>query len=508
MTTASSDSGRRARGVRSNEIRRHLPLFVDLVRKECLVVGSGSLAIEKARLLLDFGAFVTILGSMHSKELRVLQGLYSGCSIVNVNFSDYDLSGVTLIVSATESSEDDILIGETAIAARIPVNVVDNIALSTFTFPAVVDRGSIQVGIGSNGRSPGLVTKLKDELELSLPQDLGSIADLIFQMRPAVKEILPTLELRRKFWRRLLKDESAGLFLSRKNGLERKDVANLVKQIMSEGSVTRLVTIVGSGPGDPELLTVKALRKIQEADVLVYDRLVGVDILKRARKEAKKIFVGKSKGRHSCGQNEINTTLLEEAKPGRNVVRLKGGDPFVFGRGGEERAFLMSHGVEVEIVPGITAALGCGAVSGIPMTLRETSQAVTFITGHGDGELALNWKALANLGHTLVVYMGIGVAKDISQNLIANGMSAEVPIAVIANGTTPEQKLVIGKLGSLPLLISESDIIAPAIIVIGEVVGQSRLEVMELAEKVRGLPNNISQKQNLPQQVSTRRGVL
>ena len=166
------------------------------------------------------------------------------------------------------------------------------------------------------------------------------------------------------------------------------------------------------------------------------------DSLKRARKEAKKIFVGKSKGRHSCGQNEINATLLEEAKPGRNVVRLKGGDPFIFGRGGEERAFLMRHGVEVEIVPGITAALGCGAVSGIPMTLRDASQAVTFITGHGDGELALNWKALANLNQTLVVYMGIGAAKNISRNLINNGMSSEVPIAVIANGTTAEQKLL------------------------------------------------------------------
>ena len=508
MNTLSSDLGNQAREVRPSQGGRQLPLFVDLAGKECLVVGSGSLATEKTRLLLDFGAKVTVLASVQPKELSVLQELYNGCSIVSKSFADYELLGVTLIVSATENSEDDIVIANTAIAAGIPVNVVDNRALSTFSFPAIVDRGSIQLGIGSNGKSPSLVTKLKDDLELSLPQNLGSIADFISQMRPVVKEILPALETRRKFWRRFLEGESVDLFFSNKNNIEDADVVNLVKEIMSEENITRLVTIVGAGPGDPELLTVKALRKIQEADVLVYDRLVSVDILKRGRKEAKKIFVGKSKGSHSSGQNEINATLLEEAKPGRNVVRLKGGDPFIFGRGGEERAFLMSHGVEVEIVPGITAALGCGAASGIPMTLRDASQAVTFITGHGDGELALNWKALANLNQTLVVYMGIGAAKNISQNLIDNGMSSEVPIAVIANGTTPEQKLVIGRLGSLPLLISESGIAAPAIIVIGEVVEQSRLEVMELAKKAGDPPNNIFQKRELPERVGTRGVVL
>ena len=214
MNTLSSDLGKQAREVKPDKGGRQLPLFVDLAGKECLVVGSGSLAVEKTRLLLDFGALVTVLTSVHPKELSVLQELYSGCSIVSKSFGDYELLGVTLIVSATENSEDDIVIANTAIAAGIPVNVVDNRTLSTFSFPAIVDRGSIQLGIGSNGKSPSLVTKLKDDLELSLPQNLGSIADFISQMRPVGKEILPTLETRRKFWRRFLEGESADLFLS------------------------------------------------------------------------------------------------------------------------------------------------------------------------------------------------------------------------------------------------------------------------------------------------------
>tara|TARA_Y100000588_G_C14264958_1_gene929432 strand:+ start:1872 stop:3398 length:1527 start_codon:yes stop_codon:yes gene_type:complete len=508
MNTLPFRLGKQAGAMRGSQVDRQLPLFFDLANKKCLVIGSGTLALEKARVLLNFGASVMLLSPVFSKELMAFQNLHKKCSVVDRGFNVQDLSEITLVVSATQDIESDRVISDASKDAGIPVNVVDNRNLSTFSFPAIVDRGSIQVGISSGGKSPGLVTKLKDELEVFLPHNLGLLANLISQIRPIVKEILPSVESRRKFWRGFLEKENSNLVMSQGADIEPKKVHSLVQRIISGKSIGRLVTIVGAGPGDPELLTVKALRKIQEADVLVYDRLVGIEILKRARKESKKIFVGKTKGSHSCGQNEINSILLEEAVPGRSVIRLKGGDPFIFGRGGEERAFLMSHGIEVEVIPGITAALGCGAASGIPMTMRDASQAVTFITGHGDGELELNWKALANFNQTLVVYMGVGAAENISQNLIDNGMSADVSAAVVANGTTPEQKLVIGKVGSLPLLISESDIAAPAIIIIGKVAEQSRLEIMHLAQQVVVPSTNILQNRDSSKKINTSEAIL
>ena len=464
---------------------RRFPLFVDLTNRKCLVVGGGTMAVEKARLLLDFGAFVTILSHEGEREVGALEKNYASCSIENRKFNAGDLNGVTLVISATGDIEVDSIIANAATTLSIPVNVVDNKTLSTFSVPAIVDRGSIQLGISSGGKSPSLVARLKDQMESLLPDTLGSLADLASQMRPIVKEILPKIEARRKFWRMFFDGGNAEVFLSGKNTIKQKEVRSLVQQMANSGCFSPSVSIVGAGPGDPDLLTVKALRKIQEADVLVYDRLVGVEILKRARKESKKIFVGKSKGQHTCGQAEINDILLQEALPGRNVVPLKGGDPFVFGRGGEERAFLMQHGIEVEIVSGITAVLGCGAASGIPMTHRNISQAVTFITGHGDGDLSVDWKALAQLGHTLVIYMGIGAAYGIAANLISNGMSRKTPVAVIENGTIPDEKLVVGKLETLSLLISETNITPPAIIIVGDVVEQARLEVIRLAHKAR-----------------------
>ena len=472
--------------VKHNElVDRYFPLFLNVTNQKCLVVGGGTLAAEKARLLLDFGALVTILCPRIGEEIWPLEENYISCSVENRNFQARDLNGIALVISATGNIEVDSMIASAAQTASVPVNVVDNKKLSTFSVAAIVDRGSIQIAVSSGGKAPSLVARLKDELEVLLPQNLGVLADLASKMRPAVKKILPKIESRRKFWRKFFEGDNAQTYLLSNQGVEPKEVKSLVQRITGSGSFPPSVSIVGSGPGDPDLLTVKALRKIQEADVLVYDRLVGVEILKRARKESKKIFVGKSKGQHTCGQAEINDILLQEALPGRNVVRLKGGDPFVFGRGGEERAFLMQHGIEVEIVSGITAVLGCGAASGIPMTHRNISQAVTFITGHGDGDLSVDWKALAQLGHTLVIYMGIGAAHGIAANLISNGMPSRTPVAVVENGTTPDEKLVVGKLETLSLLISESNITPPAIIIVGDVVDQARLEVIRLADKAR-----------------------
>ncbi|PPR13293.1 MAG: hypothetical protein CFH37_01736, partial [Alphaproteobacteria bacterium MarineAlpha9_Bin7] len=260
------------------------------------------------------------------------------------------------------------------------------------------------------------------------------------------------------------------------DSLNGAEIPDLVKKMTSSKCVSREVAIVGAGPGDPDLLTIRALQKLQAADVIVYDRLVAPAILDRSRRDAKRIFVGKSSGAHVCGQDEINQILLREARNGQRVVRLKGGDPFIFGRGGEERSFLLSHGVSVIVVPGITAALGCGAATGIPMTHRDVAQAVTFITGHGEGELALDWPSLARMHHSLVIYMGVGSAGVIAANLIEHGMNGGTQVAIIENGTALNQKFVTGNLRDLAALIKRHEISAPAIIVIGDVVKQSNLQ--------------------------------
>ena len=485
-----------------------LPIYLDLQNRPCLVVGGGVIAERKSQLLLRCGATVSVLAPKITKDLRKLskQGKISH---ISQSIHDTDITDFWLIVAATDDHGLNKNISFSAESAGKLCNVVDNNKLSTFILPAIVDRSPVIIAIGTEGNAPVLAQKLKTEIESWLPTRIGQLAKQAGRWRQLVKNRYETLQERRHFWRNFFSGPIADHLLSGRQILAEKLMrSELIGEANEKSSNKGQVSIVGAGPGDPGLITLHAKQLISQSDVILYDELVSAPILDFARKEADLIPVGKRSGTKGMQQEQINHLLVNEALKGKRVCRLKGGDPFIFGRGGEERAFLMSHGVEVEIVPGITAALGCGAVSGIPMTLRDASQAVTFITGHGDGELALNWKALANLNQTLVVYMGIGAAKNISRNLINNGMSSEVPIAVIANGTTAEQKLVIGRLGSLPLLISESGIAAPAIIVIGEVVEQSRLEVMELAKKAGDLPNNIFQKRELPERVGTRGAVL
>ena len=451
----------------------YFPIFMNLIDRNCLVVGGCSAAAAKTRRLLAAGAIVRVITPNPNEELSLLA--QRGEIVMDRRpFQIEDLEGKTLVISASGSKSKDTFVSESARRLDVPVNVVDSISLSDFIVPSVVDRGPIQIGISTGGASPVFGSRLRSQIEQLMPSNIGEFVGLLGRNRSKIKELIPDIRMRRRFWNDFILSNS-----DRNNSVTDEIIGRAVDKFVrskKNRSVTNgEVAIVGAGPGDPEMLTIRAVRKLQDADVIVYDRLVPLEILERGRREAKRIFVGKSKEQHTCGQDEIHQILLRESQSGNRVVRLKGGDPFIFGRGGEERSFLLSHGISVEVVPGITAALGCGAATGIPMTYRNAAQAVTFITGHGDGELQLDWGSLARMEHTLVIYMGIGTAQTIARNLMQHGMKGETPVAVVANGTQPNQKSVRGNLKELDRLISENNLRAPAVIIVGAVVHEAEV---------------------------------
>jgi uroporphyrin-III C-methyltransferase / precorrin-2 dehydrogenase / sirohydrochlorin ferrochelatase len=346
---------------------------------------------------------------------------------------------------------------------------VDNKQLCTFIVPAIVDRDPITVAISSAGTAPVLARSIRERIEAMLPPNLGRLARFAERFRGAVVANFQSGGARRRFWEDFFSGPVAANVLEGdeiRAGEQMLAAVNRPDRVDSRG----MVFIVGAGPGNPDLLTLRALRLMQEADVIVYDRLVSAAILEYARRDSERIDVGKAKGAHAFDQDAINAILLREARAGRRVVRLKGGDPLIFGRGGEEREFLMREGIPVEIVPGITAATGCAAAAGIPLTHREHAHAMTVVTGHGrDGEPDVDWAALARLRQTLVVYMGATVAGEIARRLMIHGMDPATPVAVIANGTRPEQAVHVGRLSQLGSLAASRLDGAPAVLVIGEV---------------------------------------
>ena len=455
-------------------VMKYFPIFVDLRSRPCLVVGSGMAATAKARRLVDSGADVTAISMDPTEELQVLADQRS-LLLKRRAFKKSDVKGMVLVIAASGILSHDRLVSESAQEFGIPVNVVDRTNLSDFIVPAIINRSPMQIAISSGGAAPSLSVRVKEQVESILPERIGALATFARNQRSEIKRLLPDLGARRKFWRTFFNSSLARRMLSGIGGVTTGDVVKLVTNLGSYEQREGEVAIVGAGPGDPELLTIRALQKLQNADVIIYDRLVPPTILDRARPEAKRIFVGKKSGGHVCGQDEINRILLKQAQSGQQVVRLKGGDPFIFGRGGEERSFLLSHGITVDVVPGITAALGCGAATGIPMTHRNVTQAVTFITGHGETGTDLDWGSLARMQHSLVIYMGVASGGTIAARLIAHGMSELTPVGIVENGSLPEQKFVKGKLKNLGGLIEENGISAPAVIVIGRVVEQSNL---------------------------------
>jgi uroporphyrin-III C-methyltransferase/precorrin-2 dehydrogenase/sirohydrochlorin ferrochelatase len=448
----------------------YFPAFFDLKDRPVLIVGGGEAAARRLRLLQKAGARVTIVAPRVGEEIA--DAIDAGkIAAVRRGFVSGDVNRQDIVFAATGLPAVDERVAEAARAAGVPVNVADHAGLSSFIVPAIVERDPVVIGISTGGAAPVLASRLREAIERLLPARLGRLANFAASFRTAVKATVPNAATRLRFWDRFFDGPVADQVLAGNDRGARETMLTLVNGRTASEPPRGGVAIVGAGPGDPDLLTLRALRLIQRADVVIYDKLVGPGVLDLARRDAERLYVGKSRGDHSKSQDEINALIAAQAQAGRRVVRLKGGDPFIFGRGGEELEYLQRRGISVEAVPGITAALGCAAATGIPLTHRDHAQAVTFATGQGkEGEEPeLDWATLARLKQTLVVYMGVGAAGRIAARLIDNGLDAATPVAVIENGTLPSQKALYGRLSGLGWLVRQSGITGPALIVIGRV---------------------------------------
>ncbi|HKP25731.1 MAG TPA: siroheme synthase CysG [Dongiaceae bacterium] len=447
---------------------RSFPLFLKLEGRPVLLVGAGSAAAAKLRLLGSAGARVSVLADTPSADLLAAVA-DTRAELVRDALSASRLSGAELVFGATGSEADDRIVADRARAAGKLVNIVDRPELSDFTMPAIVDRGDIVVAVSTHGASPVLAQRVRAAIESVLPPGLGRLAQFAQRFRTAIQARIGENAARRRFWDDVLSGPIAAAVLA---GDEKRATRDLIRAVNrgEPRAETGRVSLVGAGPGDPELLTLRAARALREADVIVYDKLVDPAVLEYARRDARRIFVGKSKGDHMLPQHEINALLVTEAKAGRHVVRLKGGDPFVFGRGGEELDALVAEGVRVDVVPGITAATGCAAYAGFPLTHRDHASSVVFVSGHSkDGLADLDWRALANPRQTIVVYMGVSAAGEVAGKLIEAGLGASTPVAIVENGTRWDQRVIKGELSETADLIRQHGVAGPALLVIGEV---------------------------------------
>ncbi|MBS4636388.1 MULTISPECIES: siroheme synthase CysG [Aeromonas] len=444
----------------------YLPIFCRLDNKPVLLVGGGEVAERKARLLLDAGAQLTVVAPDLDPELAELAANGS-IEWLAGEFAPQQLTGKWLVVAATDRREVNALVYQSANQARIFANVVDDPKRSSFIMPSIIDRSPLMVAISSGGKAPVLARLLREKLEALLPQHLGAVATFAGSLRERVKARFAIMGERRRFWERLLGADRLGQALARGDHASANQLADNL--FADESQTGGEVVLVGAGPGDPGLLTLHALRHMQQADVVVYDRLVSDEVMALVRRDAKRIFVGKQAGNHCVPQEGINQLLLEEAKKGQRVVRLKGGDPFIFGRGGEELETLVGSGIGFQVVPGITAASGCAAYAGIPLTHRDHAQSVRFVTAHGKGGAQdLDWPLLAKDRQTLVFYMGLSSCATIREQLLAHGKAINTPVALIERGTQPSQRVIRGTLDELPALAVGVE--SPALIMVGSVV--------------------------------------
>ncbi|OFV57813.1 uroporphyrinogen-III C-methyltransferase [Klebsiella pneumoniae] len=445
----------------------HLPIFCQLRQRDCLLVGGGDVAERKARLLLDAGANVTVNALDFTPQFQVWADSQM-LTLVQGEFIPSLLDNCWLAIAATDDETVNQQVSEAAEARRIFCNVVDAPRQASFIMPSIIDRSPLMVAVSSGGTSPVLARLLREKLESILPLHLGQLARYAGHLRARLgTQQFATVGERRRFWEKLFVNDRLAQSLAND---DRQAVADTTEQLLTEPLEHRgEVVLVGAGPGDAGLLTLKGLQQIQQADVVVYDRLVSDDIMNLVRRDADRVFVGKRSGYHCVPQEEINQILLREAQKGRRVVRLKGGDPFIFGRGGEELETLCEAGIPFSVVPGITAASGCSAYSGIPLTHRDFAQGVRLVTGHLKTGGELDWANLAVEKQTLVFYMGLNQAPAIREKLIAHGMAEDMPAAIVENGTAVTQKVVSGTLGQLDILAQQ--MASPALIIVGRVVG-------------------------------------
>ena len=446
-----------------------LPIFMNITNRRCVVIGGGEVASRKVIMLLKANAAITLYSPEVCPALQVLSE-DGTITHIKANFEPSQLTDACLVIAATDVEVVNTAVSIAAKAQNIPVNVVDSPALCTFTMASIVERSPIVIAISSEGNAPVLARYLRTKIETMLPAGYGRIASIAGEFRDKVKAKYATTQARRIFWEGVLQGPIVERILSGQEAAARNSLNELLSS-KAEPSHNGEVYLVGGGPGDPDLLTFRALRLMQQCDVCVYDKLVSPEVLELVRRDAELIYVGKSRDQHTLPQEQINALLAKLALEGKRVLRLKGGDPFIFGRGGEEIETLMQQGVPFQVVPGITAANGVSSYAGIPLTHRDYAQACLFITGHlKDGLLNLDWEAMSRPHQTVVIYMGLVGLAEICQQLILRGVSPDMPVAVVQQGTTQQQRVVTATLETLAIKVAAAAMKPPCLTIIGEVV--------------------------------------
>jgi len=444
---------------------RYYPVFLDLESKTVVIVGGGAEAAQKLRLMAKTPARIVVITPFAERELSTEIDAASAC-LISREFDADDLHGASLVFACGLDEVDEAAVHAAATERNIPVNVVDRQDKCSFLTPSIVDRGSLTIAIGTEGAAPVLGQGIKAHLEAMLPPSIGVLVDKASALRPRVARTLEKGSPRRDFWRSFFFGNIRAAFdRDPETGFEQSVDDALFGD---QGEIIGSVSLVGAGPGDPDLLTLKAQRHLLDADVIVYDRLVGPGILDYARRDAERIDVGKAPGKLSVSQTRINDILIEHARAGKRVVRLKGGDPYVFGRGGEEQAALANAGIPVEVVPGITAAIACAAAIRLPLTWRGENRSFTVMTGTADdGAADHDWAALAKPGAAFSIYMGVRQAGHIQRQLLGAGIAEDTPVVVVENGTRADQKTAVGTIATLTRTLAVGAITGPAIIYVG-----------------------------------------
>lgn len=449
---------------------KYFPLFHRIENQRCLIVGGGKVASRRARALVAAGARIDVIAP------KVLDGLKALVQQCDGQLLETAVDVATLgtdylcIISATDDRATNAAVAAFAKGQRIPVNVADDQTACDFIFPSIIDREPLTIAVSNNGSSPVLSRLLKQQIDAYVPAAFGELSQFVGNHRAEVKAAIPDEATRKSFWEHVLQGSIVEAIYSGKQA-QAKALLDAALASPEHYNLQGEVYLIGAGPGDPDLLTLRAFRLLQQADVVLYDRLVSEEVMALIPSGVELIYVGKRRAEHAVPQGDINQLLADHAKRGKRVARLKGGDPFIFGRGGEEIETLVEQGVPFQVVPGITAANGCSAYSGIPLTHRDYAQSVQFVTGQlKDGSIDLNWKELIAPGKTLVFYMGLKGLPIISQSLIENGMKANMPVALVEKGTTRDQRVLVSTLEGVPALLEREKVASPSLCIVGEVV--------------------------------------
>jgi len=450
-------------------IMNYLPIFLDLRDRHCLIAGGSETAARKAELLLRAGARIDVVAAdLHESWARLPH--VDRVTRVADRFAPELLDGKDAVIVVEDDAPAAKTIADAARARHIPVNVADRPALCSFILPSIIDRSPIMVAVSSGGESPVLARMLRARLETLIPAAYGRLGALASRFKDRVRAAVKP-EQRRAFWEKVFLSPVAEMVFSGREADAEKQLESLLADAATQDISRGEVYLVGAGPGNPDLLTFRALRLMQQADVIVHDRLVSQPILDMCRRDAERIYVGKERDDHAVPQEEINLLLVRLAKEGKRTLRLKGGDPFIFGRGGEEIETLVEHGVPFQVVPGITAASGVASYAGIPLTHRDYAQSVAFVTGHlKDNTFNLNWEGIARQDQTIVIYMGLKGLPLLCEALIRHGLDIHTPAAIVQQGTLPTQRVVVGDLGTLAARAEAARLRAPTLIIVGNVV--------------------------------------